>query len=173
MSPKDIIWTEQTESLSVWCSSEDLVMVIGEHHGERQFVVTEKRAVLEGILSKAASKFSEKFPSADPTIDSLRKNNKKLASENRKLKRDLKDVTSRIDAVEKQISDLAGEERIIVLREITKEEAKDEIRDLFRTGKVLYYSDIAEELRIDLELVVEICQELKGEGEIELSDDSA
>lgn len=155
--------------LSVWATSDEPVLVIGE----RDTVYAEKRAVLETYLAKVAEKFLEKDqPAADPTIDSLRKGNRKLASENRELKKNLKDVTNRIEAVENQISELAGEEKVIVLREITREEAKDEIKELFDAGRVLYYSDIADELRIDLELAVEICQELQNEGEIEISDDS-
>jgi Mn-dependent DtxR family transcriptional regulator len=61
---------------------------------------------------------------------------------------------------------------VIVLRKLSREEAKDEIKDLFKTGRTLYYSDIARELRIDLELVVEICQELVEKGEFEVNDDA-
>lgn len=55
---------------------------------------------------------------------------------------------------------------MIVLREISKEEAKQEIRGLFAGGRTLYYSDIAEELRLDLKFVVELCHELESAGEI-------
>ena len=63
-------------------------------------------------------------------------------------------------------------ETVIVLREITKEEAKAEIIDLFANEETLYYSDISERLRIDLEMVVEICRELKAEGAIRVDDDA-
>ena len=63
-------------------------------------------------------------------------------------------------------------EKVIVLREITKEEAKREITDLFATEETLYYSDISERLRIDLEMVVEICRELQAAGAIRVDDDS-
>ncbi|MDE0236015.1 MAG: hypothetical protein OXN95_02180 [bacterium] len=61
-------------------------------------------------------------------------------------------------------------EKVIDLREITKEEARDEIIDLFATGEVLYYSDIAERLRLELEMVVDICQRLIDEGLIYVAD---
>jgi len=64
------------------------------------------------------------------------------------------------------------EERVIVLREISKKEAKEEIKQLFSSGRTLYYSDIAEELRLDLELVVDICHELQESGELRI-DESA
>ena len=63
-------------------------------------------------------------------------------------------------------------EKVIVLREITKEEAKREITDLFATEETLYYSDISERLRIDLEMVVGICRELQAAGAIRVDDDS-
>jgi Mn-dependent DtxR family transcriptional regulator len=53
-----------------------------------------------------------------------------------------------------------------VLREISKEEATNEIRRIFSSGKTLYYSDIAKELGLDLELVVDICNELQKQGDI-------
>lgn len=59
----------------------------------------------------------------------------------------------------------SGEE-VMVVRDITKEEAKEEIRELFSKGKTLYYSDVVKELGLDLELVVEACNELEREGVI-------
>ena len=61
-------------------------------------------------------------------------------------------------------------EKIVVLREISKEEAEKEISKLFSEGQVLYYSDIAQKLRLDLKLVVEICNELQSKGRIEVID---
>jgi len=48
------------------------------------------------------------------------------------------------------------------------EQAKEEIRKLFSHGRTLYYSDIAEELGLDLETVVQVCQELKEKQEVEV-----
>lgn len=64
------------------------------------------------------------------------------------------------------------EEKIVVLREISKEEAEKEILELFSGGQVLYYSDIAETLGLDLQLVVEICNELQSTKEIEAIDEA-
>jgi len=77
-------------------------------------------------------------------------------------------LKQRLSEVEKRIP----EEKIVVLRELSREAAKEEIRQLFSTGRTLYYSDIAEELGLDLESVVDICRELQDSGEIEI-DDSA
>jgi hypothetical protein len=58
---------------------------------------------------------------------------------------------------------------IIEIRGISREQAKAEITEIFGETEVpLYYSDIMEQLGIELELVVEICQELIDEGIIGL-----
>ena len=78
-------------------------------------------------------------------------------------------LRERIRAVEERLANIEAtipKERVIILREISKEEAKEEMRNLFSTGRTLYYSDIAEELRLDLEMVVGICNELQESGEI-------
>ena len=80
-------------------------------------------------------------------------------------------LRERIRAVEERLANIEAalpKERVIILRDISKEEAKQEIRTLFSTGQTLYYSDIAEELRLDLEMVVDICNELQESGEISI-----
>jgi hypothetical protein len=82
-----------------------------------------------------------------------------------------KEVLKRIELLEKRIRDLeesVPKENIIVIREISRDEAKTEIKKLFEKGKVLYYSDIVEQLSLDLELVVDICNQLRKLGEIEI-----
>ena len=68
--------------------------------------------------------------------------------------------------VKQRLTELENREKVIMLREITREEAKQEIRQLFSSGRTLYYSDIVKELGIDLETVVNICNELESEREI-------
>ena len=63
--------------------------------------------------------------------------------------------------------ELSGE-GVMVVRDITREEAKKEIQQLFASGRTLYYSDIVKELQLDLETVVEICEELRGNKEIDI-----
>ena len=72
--------------------------------------------------------------------------------------------------VEQRLAELEAKEKVIVLKEITKEEAKEEIRQLFTNGRTLYYSDIVMELSLDLEMVVDICKELQKSGEISVDD---
>lgn len=85
-----------------------------------------------------------------------------LLLENELLRQEVEHIKQRLSELEDRIP----EEKIIVLRQISREEAKQEIRQLFSSGRTLYYSDIAEELRLDLKLVVEICLELQASGEI-------
>jgi len=78
-------------------------------------------------------------------------------------------LQQRLEALETRISKLeaiAPEVKVIVLREITREEAKREIRELFASGETLDYEDIVDRLQLDLELVVAICDELIAQGEI-------
>jgi len=94
-----------------------------------------------------------------------------LEQENTQLRIENYALRERIRAVEERLSNIEAvipKERVIILQEISKEEAKEQIRNLFSTGRTLYYSDIAEELRLDLEMVVEICNELQESGEISI-----
>jgi Mn-dependent DtxR family transcriptional regulator len=65
-----------------------------------------------------------------------------------------------------------SDEQVIALRSITREQARQEILELFQSGETLFFSDIAERLRIDLPLLIEICQELCEEGEIGVDADA-
>lgn len=82
-------------------------------------------------------------------------------------------LKKRLEAVEQRLQQLEAclpRQQVVVLREISREQAKDEISKLFLEGGRLYYSDIAHKLRLDLELVVEICRELLEKGEIQVDE---
>jgi len=64
------------------------------------------------------------------------------------------------------------EEEVMVVRDITKEEAKEEIRQLLKGGDTLYFSEIADKLRLDLEMVVDICRELQDTKEIGIDEEA-
>ena len=88
-------------------------------------------------------------------------------------------IQRKLDLIENQlnaISRLINQEveEAIILRDISREQAKTEIDELFRnTTESLYFSDIMEQLGIDLELVVSVCNELLDEGKIEYGDKGA
>ena len=82
--------------------------------------------------------------------------------ENALLRDELERVKQQLSELEQKISG----EKVIMVRNITREEAKQEIRKLFSSGRTLYYSDIVQELKLDLETVVDICNELQENREI-------
>lgn len=98
---------------------------------------------------------SEKF---DSFLESYEKQNRELTEFNRALLTEMK----------KLIGHIVGERsRTVILRAIPRTQAKDEILKLFKEAKgSLFYSDVAEKLNLDLELVVELCNELESEGSI-------
>ena len=75
-------------------------------------------------------------------------------------------MRAKIVELEKRIP----QERVLVLRDIPREQARNEVKELFESGRTLYYSDIADELSLDLEFVVSVCNELLESGDIHLDD---
>ena len=116
-------------------------------------ILREVREVQEAI-AKVAS-LSEKF---DRFLESYEKQNRELGEFNKALLTEMK----------KLVEHIAGERpRTVILRAIPRAQAREEILRLFKAAKrTLFYSDVAEELNLDLELVVELCTELEREGHI-------
>jgi CheY-like chemotaxis protein len=76
------------------------------------------------------------------------------------------DRISELEARIVQLEKEASRPRVVVIREIPRAQAKEEIRQLFHERGTLDYEDIIDELQLDLELTVELCNELIQEGEI-------
>jgi hypothetical protein len=94
-----------------------------------------------------------------------------LPDENTSVLEEIEHLQARVASLEAEIESLKASmpsDEVVILRAVTREQAKQEIRELFNSGELLFYSDISKRLRIDLPLVVEICQELLEEGEIEI-----
>jgi Mn-dependent DtxR family transcriptional regulator len=85
-----------------------------------------------------------------------------LAQENANLKASVKQLYHRVSELEQENVNT----KVVLLKEMTNEEATKEIQRLFATGKTYYYSDIAEELGLPLKTVVDICRDLENNGEI-------
>lgn len=85
-----------------------------------------------------------------------------LGSEITLLRNSVEELTLTIQAL---LSTLPARETV-ELREISKDQAKKEILELFSEDKVLHYDELAETLRLDLRFVVEVCNELVSEGKI-------
>ncbi len=65
-------------------------------------------------------------------------------------------------------SETESVDSVMVLRNISKEQAKQEVQKLLITSsKPLDHGEIADELRLDLRLVAQVCAELIREGVIE------
>jgi len=85
-----------------------------------------------------------------------------LKAENATLKAENKSLKAKVVAMKATNS----AEKFLEIREIPREQAKEEIRVFFKEhhGEVFYPSDIMEALSIDYDLVYEICEELEKEG---------
>lgn len=108
---------------------------------------------LEGIIADMGSKFTELLASLkDSTLTS-----QKVLSNQRAI------IAEEVAKAVSQSGDHITE-NTVVIRSITREEAKKEIMELLDKSDKLYYYDIAEALNLDLELVVNLIAELESEG---------
>ena len=134
-------------------TAKEIEQVMGyKGHGLSE-VVRGFEEVREAVHKVAA--FSEKF---DSFLESYSQQNKEAAEFNKALLTEMKKLVEHI-AVDRP--------RTVVLRAISRKQAREEILQLFRESKgTLFYSDVAEQLNLDLELVVELCNELEKESAI-------
>jgi len=135
-------------------TAKELEPVLGYkgHHGLTEVVegFRNVRDELRGVAT-LAGKFDTFLESYETQNRELTEFNKALLSEMKKL----------IDHI---VSDRPP---TVVLRSIPRAQARKEILELFKKSKgPLFYSDIAEQLSLDLELVVELCNELETSGQI-------
>jgi regulator of replication initiation timing len=137
-------------------------VVLGDSAGLTEEDIEEKVRRVKGSIQVEQLVMTMPFGGLEPA-DVLY-----LMEENASLRQEIEQIKQKLSKLEERIP----EEKVIVLREVSKEEAKEEIRQLFSSGRTLYYSDIAEELRLDLELVVDICHELQKSGELKIDEGS-
>jgi len=135
-------------------------IVLGDSAGLTKEDIEEKVRRVKGIVQVEQLVMTIPSGGSEPT-DILY-----LMEENTSLRQEIEQIKQKLSELEERIP----EEKVIVLREISMEKAKKEIRQLFSNERTLYYSDIAEELRLDLKLVVDICHELQESGEIGIDD---
>ena len=89
-----------------------------------------------------------------------------------KLESEIRLLNQRIEELKTEIHELklqSSECETIEIRDITKEQARIELKEwvLRQKGK-WYYSDAAEELKIDVETVFDLCNEFIQEGIVEI-----
>jgi dCTP deaminase len=131
--------------------------------------VLESLVRLEGLtLSQMQSQFTElathvhKWSSFAGRFDEFLDTMNEQATAIRELVSLVKSPNSAISNGVQRVADIAAP-----VREITVPQAADEILILFRKKKKLYYSDIAEQLSIDLRTVIKACELLTKRGLIE------
>jgi dCTP deaminase len=114
-----------------------------------------------GEIKKAVETISSLSSKFDSFLEENAKQNQESREFNRALMNEMRTLVGHI---------VGDRPQTIVLRAISKEEARREIIELFKNnkGKPIFYSDISEKLQLDLEMVVEICHELEQQGEIGL-----
>ncbi len=84
----------------------------------------------------------------------------------RELKREIKRLKAEVEVLANRLSEESAATDVTELRQVSREEAKAEILTLLSRGEPKYMGDIAEELSLELQLVVEICKELMSEGRV-------
>lgn len=92
----------------------------------------------------------------DRFAENYEKQMEKVMKHNTQLVKEIKTLVQHIAS--------SKDEPVVLLRDVDREQASKEIEELFKGCKTLYYSDIAQQLRLDLELVVDICNELEEKG---------
>jgi dCTP deaminase len=138
-------------------TSKELDPIIGYKGGQGLGEVVKGFHDLKTAVDTIAG-LSSKF---DRFLEDYGTQNRELAEYNRALMNEMRALVEHI----------VGERpNTIIMRTISKEDAKTEIVELFKNKKdgPLFYSDVAERLRLDLEMVVELCHELEKEGIIGL-----
>jgi dCTP deaminase len=135
-------------------TAQELTSVIGFKGHALSDVVHGFDEIREAVMSLTS--LSDKF---DDFLTGYSQQNEEAREFNQALLREMK----------KLVEHIAGDRpRTILLRAVPRDIAKKEILELFKRNKGhrLFYSDVAEQLSLDLELVVELCTELENEGRI-------
>ncbi len=90
-----------------------------------------------------------------------------------RLKKQVAILSARVAELERELESARNTEsdNIIVLRDITKEQARKEILEAFKVREPLDYVDLADTLTLDLSLILEVCDDLMEEGVIVFNDD--
>ena len=107
----------------------------------------------------------------DDMTQEMRSLKDEMSQEMRSLKdemtQEMRGLKEAVLSIERAISvEESGDEDESAI-EVTREEAKEMVAALFHEKGQLGYSDIMSTLRLDLELIVEICAELETDGKIE------
>ena len=117
-------------------------------------------------------KEGQHIPINDPTLPFIVEQSVKKALLERGQSREtvslLKEIKEQLKVIASEIKELKPyKEEFVVFQDITRDEAKKEIRKYFekhQEDNAVGYSDLVRYLHLDLKLVVELCSELESEG---------
>ena len=106
-------------------------------------------------------------------LKSYRSSESALLKEVNHLKELVTSLTTRLTELEREVevTKAAQPDDIIVIREISKEQARKEIIESFESGEPLDQADLADTLSLEISLVIEVCNELIEEGVVVFYDD--
>ena len=106
-------------------------------------------------------------------LKSYRRSETALLKEVNHLKELVTSLTTRLAELEQEVetTKAAQPDDIIVIREISKEQARKEIIKSFEAGQPLDQADLADMLSLEISLVIEVCNELIEEGVVVFYDD--
>lgn len=116
---------------------------------------------------------SERGQQPAPAVPASKAELHSLRQEVEDLRKKVGTLEGELEVLSNFVENMSAGEQVVVLRELSREQAKQEIKELFEGGEVLYYSDVSQRLRIDLPLVVELCAELMDAGEVIIDGDNA
>ena len=107
-------------------------------------------------------------------LKSYRSSESALLEEVNHLKELVASLTTRLTELEREVetTKAAQPDDVIVIREISKEQARNEIIKSFASGEPLDQADLADALSLEISLVVEVCNELIEEGVVVFYDDN-
>jgi len=167
LSYEDDFLTLELEQLSVPASRG----YEGEYQGRKTFTSQELDPVM-GFRGHALTDVVKGFEDVRDAVRGVAEMSQKLDTFMQQHRDEVRSVQQFNQALmtemKKLVEHIAGDRpRTVVLRAIARDQAKKEILTLFKRSRTtLFYSDVAEQLSLDLELVVELCNELEGEGRI-------
>jgi dCTP deaminase len=141
----------------------------GEYQERKNFTSRELDPVI-GFKGHALTDVVKGFDDIRDAVLGVAEMSKKLdifMQQHRDEIRAYQDFNQRMMAEMKKLVEHVVSDRVstVVLRALPREEAKQEILNLFRSATgPLFYSDIAERLQMDLEQVLDVTTELEREG---------
>ena len=115
--------------------------------------------------SKVTSTEEGRFASPHGNLSSVPLERQDILNELQEIRQAIAELKTGLASV--QATNSSPAEDVIQIRDISDDEARKDILSLFQDSEQhLYYSDIEEELCLDIEQVIRVCDALIGDGKI-------